>query len=137
MPVLRPAIYFILICLNNYIKILVFKLPCRDLNLGLPKYQADVLPIELSRLGKNIFYFQFVWKFLFFSFRFFIYVIPGNKRDGKSRASPEQKNWNAKLKIKNFMKFYSFGFSNFDSQWRHFWSLFLSSSFSPFCSVPR
>ena len=26
-------------------------LPCWDLNLGPPKYQADVLPIELSRVG--------------------------------------------------------------------------------------
>ena len=25
--------------------------PWRDLNLGLPEYQADALPIELSRLG--------------------------------------------------------------------------------------
>ena len=25
--------------------------PCQDLNPGLPEYQADVLPIELSRLG--------------------------------------------------------------------------------------
>ena len=27
-------------------------LPCWDLNLGHPKYQADALPIEISRLGK-------------------------------------------------------------------------------------
>ena len=26
-------------------------LPCRDSNLKPPEYQADVLPIELSRLG--------------------------------------------------------------------------------------
>ena len=34
----------ILISLKNY-------LPCRDLNLGSPEYEADVLPIEPSGLG--------------------------------------------------------------------------------------
>ena len=34
--------------------------PCRDLNPGLPRYQADMLPIELSWLGSvSHFHFKF------------------------------------------------------------------------------
>ena len=36
---------------SSYLFLLKNSRPCRDLNLGLSRYQADMLPIELSWLG--------------------------------------------------------------------------------------
>ena len=40
--------------LINYLFSLKSSRPCRDLKPGLPRYQADMLPTELSWLGRNV-----------------------------------------------------------------------------------
>ena len=47
----RSYIFIFKFKLINYLFSLTNSSLCRDLNLGPPKYQADALPIELSRLG--------------------------------------------------------------------------------------
>ena len=42
--------------LINYLFSLKNSRPCRDLNPGLPRYQADMLPTELSWLGQTIYF---------------------------------------------------------------------------------
>ena len=40
-----------ILCPTSYLFSLKNSRPCRDLNPGPPRYQADMLPIELSWLG--------------------------------------------------------------------------------------